>query len=128
MGRWLTWEPSHPRIMANPPATEPAKPPKPDFAGFEGALSGANPIIGGPETPPASVPSDAQNRRKSVTLGDTQNSGESAMPLMADSPGIRGAKSIKTPGGVPLHPAGRRQIASVRAEDPARGGHGLLCG
>jgi hypothetical protein len=69
MSKWLTWEPSQPRIMANPPATEPAKPPKPDFAGFEGALSGENPIIRGTEPTPA--PGTKEQREHPAPGGKT---------------------------------------------------------
>jgi hypothetical protein len=62
MSKWLTWEPSHPEIMANLPAPEPAKPPKLDFAGFEGALSGQNPIIRGTEPAPAPRPKEQRER------------------------------------------------------------------
>jgi hypothetical protein len=92
--------------METSPKVEPTKPSKMNFAGFDGSSSRADPIIGGPETPPASVPSDAQNI------------GESVRPLMADSPGIRRAKSIETPGACPyILPEGVRLI---RYEKKAR--------
>jgi hypothetical protein len=53
MSKWLTWEASQPQIKANPPGIEPAKPPKPSFAGFEGAFCGENPIIRDTEPTPA---------------------------------------------------------------------------
>lgn len=70
MSKWLTWEPPQPQIMANPPGVEPAKPAKPstpDFAGFEGTLSGENPIIRSTEPAP---PPKRRERVKRAAPGD----------------------------------------------------------
>jgi hypothetical protein len=105
--------------MKTSPEVEPTTPSKMNFVGFDGSSSKESPITGGPVTPPASVSSDDQNTRKSLTMGDTQNSGDAAMPLMVDSAGIRGAKSIKTPGACPyVLPEGVKLLRYERKSPP----------
>ena len=58
--RWLNWTPHGSQIIETSPGMEPSKPSKMNFEGFDGSGSRESPIIGHPETPPASVPSDTQ--------------------------------------------------------------------
>ena len=101
--RWLNWTPRQCQIMETSPEEEPTKPSKLNFVGFDGSGSRESPIIGGPETPPASVPSDTQ--------------------IMADSPGTAPTKPTKLPA---LRSARGRPVAWLRPEKAARGGDGLL--
>lgn len=52
--RWLTWTPSQPPITDTSPKTEPTKPSKLSFVGFEGTTSEEKPIIRESQPAPAS--------------------------------------------------------------------------
>jgi len=81
---WLNWTPCGHKIMRDSQELEVSKGTKPAFDTFDAPLSRESQIIQGPETAPDTPPGPTE---QSLNNGD--------------SPGIRGAKSIKTPGACP---------------------------
>lgn len=99
---WLNWTPSGHKITRDSQEPEVSKGTKPAFDTFDTPLSGESQIIRGSETAP--------DTRPATTEKSLNNE---------DSPGIRGAKSIKIPGPCPFTlPEGVKLLRYERKAPP----------
>jgi len=96
--RWLNWTPNQRLIMETLPESEPTKPSKMNFVGFDGSASKETSITGEPGTPPTPVP------------GETQT--------IADSPGTAPTKPTKLLACPYDLPAGVRLLGYAQKRYP----------